>query len=164
MDQNLTNRLLDADRRRLLLPCAVAAYGVAYIAFLALTGADTAFRSLVANVAYIPVGVLTAFLAWRVSTHPNASDRTRAGWRALTVACVLTVSADIWWTVDENLLGLDPANSWSNLLYLAYYVALLAGLARLPDAVRSRDDAVKFCLDAATVVVGGGMLVWHFVI
>jgi diguanylate cyclase (GGDEF)-like protein/PAS domain S-box-containing protein len=41
---------------------------------------------------------------------------------------------------------------------------VLGGLLLFPQAMRSRQDGLKFVLDVATVVVAGTMAVWHFAI
>src|SRR5437660_1474035 len=54
--------------------------------------------------------------------------------------------------------------SWADAGYLAFYPLLLAGLLTLPGPRRSVLDRVKLGLDAAIVLIGGGMAVWYLVI
>ena len=82
----------------------------------------------------------------------------------MTVACLLNATSDIVWTVEENVLGQDPSEGLANIGYLLFYPTLLGSLILLPDAIRTGREWLRFGLDAATVVVGGGMAIWYFVI
>ena len=61
---------------------------------------------------------------------------------------------------------LDPASAAAPgvlIPYLLFYPAFLWAVLSFPGVVRDRDEGRKFWLDAATVVVGGGMPLWHWV-
>jgi diguanylate cyclase (GGDEF)-like protein/PAS domain S-box-containing protein len=146
------------------LPAFFAAYGVAYILWILGTGAADEVRSLVANLGYVPLGLLSAALTWQISRLPDLPRRERSAWRLMTSACLLSAASDIVWTIEANVLGRDPSAGVANLGYLLFYPALLASLMLLPGAMRTTREWLRFSLDAATVVVGGAMAIWHFVI
>jgi diguanylate cyclase (GGDEF)-like protein/PAS domain S-box-containing protein len=148
----------------LALPLGFGAYGVAYIVWILTTGASDELRSLVANLGYLPLGLLSAAITWQISRFADLPRRQRHAWRLMTVACLLTSVSDIVWTIEENVLGHDPSEGVANIGYLLYYPTLLGSLMLLPDAIRTTREWLKFSLDAATVVVGGAMAIWYFVI
>jgi diguanylate cyclase (GGDEF)-like protein/PAS domain S-box-containing protein len=159
----LSERLARAAQGR-GLSIAATAYGATFVLWLLFGGGSENIRSLVANLGYLPIGGVAGLMAWRISRMADLPRRQQMAWGFLALGCALTWVADAWWALDENVRGLDPAESWANVPYLLYYVAILAGLLLLPEALRNRRDAVKFTLDAATVMVGGGMAVWYFVL
>jgi hypothetical protein len=150
--------------RHAALPVGSAIYGVAYVAWLYLGDAGSETRSLFANLAYVPLMAASLWVAIRISTLDGLSPRFRWGWRLVSGWCLLNLAGDACWTFVENVMRRDPSDSWVNLAYLVSYPVLFAGLLLFPRALRSRRDAVKLALDAAIVVVGSGMLVWHLLI
>ena len=58
----------------------------------------------------------------------------------------------------------DTFPSPATICYLAFYVLTLWGLLVFPLAPRTGIERATFWLDSGTVAVGGGMLVWHFVV
>jgi diguanylate cyclase (GGDEF)-like protein/PAS domain S-box-containing protein len=150
--------------RHAALPVGSAVYGVLYVIWLVTGDAASESRALFANLAYVPLIAASTWVAIQISTLDGLSPRLRWGWRLVSVWCLLNLTGDALWTIVETVLRRDPSSSWINFAYLASYPVLLAGLLLFPRALRSRRDAVKLTLDAAIVVVGGGMLVWHLVI
>ena len=146
------------------VPAIFAAYGLVYILWILTTDASDELRSLVANLGYLPLGLLSAFITWQISRFRDLPRRQRDAWRLMTAACLLTSTSDIVWTIEENVLGHDPSEGVANIGYLLFYPTLLGSLMLLPDAIRTSREWLKFGLDAATVAVGGAMAIWYFVI
>jgi diguanylate cyclase (GGDEF)-like protein/PAS domain S-box-containing protein len=107
---------------------------------------------------------LSMAMAVRIATLDGLSARLRWGWRLVSVWCLLNLTGDVCWTLVENMMRRDPSDSWVNVAYLTSYPVLFAGLLLFPRALRSRRDAAKLVLDAAIVMVGSGMLVWHLLV
>jgi diguanylate cyclase (GGDEF)-like protein/PAS domain S-box-containing protein len=150
--------------RHRVLPIASALYGALYIVWLFAGHAESDLRALFANLGYVPLMALSTALALQIATLDGLGPRPRWGWRLVSLWCLLNLTGDVVWTVVENVLRRDPSASWVNLAYLASYPVLFAGLLLFTRTLRSRRDATKLALDAAIVMVGGGMLVWHLVI
>jgi diguanylate cyclase (GGDEF)-like protein/PAS domain S-box-containing protein len=146
------------------LPAFVAAYGAGYIAWL-LTGIGSGeARSVVANLVFLPLALISAAVTWQIARVPALPARQRTAWRLMTAACGFSAAGEGLWAIDAHLLGRDPAGGLANLGYLAVYPTVLVSLMLLPEAIRSRRDWVRFGLEAATVLVGGAMAIWHFVV
>ncbi len=58
----------------------------------------------------------------------------------------------------------SPYPSLADPFYLAFYPLLALALLRVPVASFTRAQLVKTLLDGATIVVGGGAVVWYFVL
>jgi diguanylate cyclase (GGDEF)-like protein/PAS domain S-box-containing protein len=149
---------------RVWLPAIFGAYGLIYIGWLLLSHSAEGVRSLVANLGYLPLGATSALIALRISRVTGLPARQRWAWRLMMTACLVMTVADIAWSIDENLRGLDPSGSWANVGYLLYYVVLLCGLVLFPQPLPSGRDTLYFALDLGIVMVSGAMAVWHFVI
>ena len=65
-----------------------------------------------------------------------------------------------------NQVGLhqSPYPSLADAFYLAFYPLLLLALLRVPVAATTRAKLIRTILDGATIVVGGGAVVWYFVL
>jgi diguanylate cyclase (GGDEF)-like protein len=146
-------------------PVAFTIYGAVFACVILGGAFSDETRSLVANAWYLPIGAASIALAWQIVRTRDLPSHQRIAWRLVALALVVTFVSDALWLYVENYRGEDPSESiLANLGYLSYYPLLLASLLLLSAALRSRRDAIKFALDVATVVVAGGMAVWHFVI
>lgn len=155
--------------RRMLFDRGWVAAFVVYggmFAWLILSGSfSESTRSLLANVWYLPIGGISAVLAWQVARAPDLPSKQRIAWKLIAFSLVATFISDSLWIYVENFRGQDPSGNISaNLGYLLFYPAVLASLLLLPGSLRSRRDGLKFALDVGTVVVAGTMAIWHFVI
>jgi len=142
---------------------AVVVYGLLLAIVVLAQWFDDDTRAFIANAWYLPIGALTVLVGWRV-TWSQLDRRQRTAWLMISAAAAASLISDTLWLYIENIRGDDPSESIAaNVGYLLYYVILLIGLLHLPQALRSRRDALKFFLDAATVGVAGVMAVWYFV-
>ena len=148
------------DRNGKLAALAVAGF-VAYLVWLFFGG--PAHRVLIANLANLPfelAGAVSAFAAWR---HPALSARTRRAWLFVALAMLADGAGNVMWLVYENVFGLRPETSWADAVYICYYPLMMAGLLTFPMERRSRAELAKFWLDAGTVMLAGGIVIWHII-
>jgi drug/metabolite transporter (DMT)-like permease len=64
------------------------------------------------------------------------------------------------WYVE--VLHRNPPVSWADPFYLSDSLLTLTALLAFPLARRTRLERWKFVLDAAMVLVGGGVAIWYF--
>ena len=147
---------------------AVAALVVSGVAYLTWTFLPPGLRigdpTLVSDIAFLPGSFLVALLAWHASAARDISSGARRGWRWIAVAYGLFWIGDALWLVYEVILVTEPSPSLADVAYLAYYPALVIGLLSFPRVIRSSIERARFGLDAATIVLGGAMVAWFFVI
>lgn len=113
-----------------------------------------------------PLLLACLWQVWRLLRGPQAlrDPRLRRGWLLLGLAVSCVAVGDLIWGGLTLAGHHDPTLSVATLFFLAYFPLLLAGLLAWPRVFRSRGDALTFTLDAATVGVGVGMLLWYIAV
>jgi diguanylate cyclase (GGDEF)-like protein len=85
----------------------------------------------------------------------------RAPWFWMMGGLALWVVGDTLWSVFEDILHIDPFPSVADVLYLAGYPLVAAGVILLIRARRSGDDWGGV-VDSSIVTVGLGLVCWVF--
>ncbi len=112
----------------------------------------------------LPVDAAAVYLAWCASRFWRATGPMRSFWRLLALALAAELAGDVIQATLEVGLHSSPYPSLADAFYLAFYPLLLIALVRIPVAGVSRQKLTRTVLDGATIVVGGGALVWYFVL
>ena len=140
-----------------------ALYAAAYVAWTIHPISLGGQVELVGELADYPVLIAATALALRAA-GAVASPRARRGWRLLAAMCAT-------WTVANaiydyiTLVRHDPAfPSIGDAFFVACLPMGLAGLLSFPAELGSRDERLTFALDAMTLMVGGGLVILHFVL
>jgi diguanylate cyclase (GGDEF)-like protein len=118
-------------------------------------------QTLISDVAFLPVSLAGAVLAWRAAGIEDIDRQTRRAWRIIALAFLLYWIGDVLWTLEENL-GSAPYPSVADVAYLGFYVSLLWGVLSFPTAPRTRADKAKLWLDTGTVMLGAFMILWYY--
>jgi len=119
-------------------------------------------RGFLSDLAALPITYASAAFAWRTSRLRQAGTGARAWLRIALALGAYGLGSTVW--LVNDVLGLSPFPSPGTLGYVAFYPLTLWGLLSFPLAPRTRDDRATFWLDSSTVLVGVGMLVWHFLV
>ena len=148
-----------------LITVALGVYAAAFVAFA--VGpfdipADT--RSFLGDVVFLPTGILVALLAWRAASQPGISRPARRAWILLGLGFLAFWAGDVLYFYYDIVAQAVPSPSLADVAYLAYYPLLLIGLVSFPQVFDSGSQRLRFALDAATVALGGAMVVWYFVL
>src|SRR5579862_9732376 len=143
--------------------CVGLAIYVAFCATWMLTGAGgpVAMRyvGLLADVPPLSVSTILAAAA----AHGLPAGPRRTAWRCITAALALYLVGEAIGVI-QWLRGHDPFPGPADLCYLAFYVALLGGLAFMIRAATARVRWLQFSLDALILIVGFGAFFWFLVI
>ena len=137
------------------------AYGVAFVLWQIYRWGGSEHRTLISDLAFIPVSVSAAALALRAGRNPSLDPRTARAWRIIAVSFFLYWLGDVIWAFEENL-GSAPFPGIADISYLAFYPVLLWGIFSFPSGTHSTTDRTKIWLDGGTVIVGASMIVWYF--
>jgi signal transduction histidine kinase len=121
-------------------------------------------RQAIGDLLILPVDAAAVYLAWRASRLWHADNPMRSFWRLLALALAAELAGDIIQAVFEVGFDSSPYPSVADVFYLAFYPLLLLALLRIPVAPVSHQKLTRAILDGATIVVGGGALVWYFVL
>ncbi len=143
---------------------ATAIYAVVYVAFERSGVGSESLRDLVSNLAFLPLNLLVASLNLLASRNRILDPGVRRALRWLTVGSVCVLIGNLISVSYSLTQGESPAGSWADLFYLADCGFTLAALLSFPLIRRTRLDGWKFVLDAATVLVGGGIAIWFLAI
>jgi signal transduction histidine kinase len=118
----------------------------------------------VGDVLVIPVDAAAVYFAWWASRRCADADHLRSFWRLLSLALAAELIGDIVQAIYEVGLGESPYPSLADVFYLGFYPLLLIALLRIPVARVPREKHIRTVLDGATIVLGGGAVVWYFVL
>lgn len=146
-----------------IVTLAFGVYTVIFLLWMVAGWGGESRRTAISDLAFLPSGLAAAIMAWRASTRV-VSIRSRRAWVLLTAAFVSWWIGDVVWTYYELVRGEAPFPSIADACYLLFYLLILAGLVSFPVAPQSRIERSKFWLDAITVLLGGWMVVWYFVL
>ena len=139
----------------------LAFYGLAFVGWQIFRWGGSDHRTLISDLAFIPVSITAAALAWRAGKYENLDPRTARAWRIIAVSFFLYWVGDVLWSIEENL-GSAPFPSFADIAYVAFYPVLLWGILSFPTGPRSPAERTKLWLDGGTVVVGAAMILWYF--
>ncbi|MGI9039503.1 MAG: diguanylate cyclase domain-containing protein, partial [Gemmatimonadales bacterium] len=119
-------------------------------------------RDLIGNIAFMPLNLGVVALNALASRNPVLDPGVR---RALTLVAVGAAmvfvgnSISVWYVAG---LQQNPPVTWADPFYLSDSLLTLAALLSFPLARRTRLERWKFGLDAAMVLVAGGVAIWYF--
>ena len=147
-----------------LLTNAFGLFATGYILWLIFSGDDPNFKTLFTDSAMPTVSLLMTILAGRASRHKKLDERTRRAWGIITLAFFTYFAGNSIWFYNEIILGVQPAVSWADPVYLAFYPLLLWGLLSFPMQRRKGESRLTFFLDAGTIMLAAGLLVWEFLL
>jgi diguanylate cyclase (GGDEF)-like protein/PAS domain S-box-containing protein len=156
-----TRRTRDWESAFPLLPIA---YAAAYLAWVASGAGNVILRHIVARLAFLPLNACTAMLAWRASRRPGIDPRARRALCIIAAAFCCILAGNISAFYIGLVAGGNPGESWINVIYFAFYPLLLFGLLAFPLGRRQQHEYRKFLLDAAAVLLGGGIAIWYLVV
>ncbi|GAB2601930.1 hypothetical protein Aab01nite_63230 [Paractinoplanes abujensis] len=122
---------------------------------------DDAQAQVLNDLAYLPVTLLTAGLAWRVIRSSRLERRERRAWILLEVSFVAQAVAHAA-SLARNYLPEMPAYPGvSDYLYSAAIPFVVAGLLVMPAGHRSRTERLKLLIDSLIIVAGACMALWY---
>ncbi len=102
--------------------------------------------------------------SWYASRRCAEAGGLRTFWRLMSVALLAEALGDVVQAVYDIGLKQSPYPSFADPFYLAFYPLLLYALWRVPAPSVTRSRFLRTTLDGATIVVGGGAIVWYFVL
>ena len=148
-----------ASRRKLI--GALAFFVALWSAIVFGPGDAPAFAQVVMTWGRYPVLLLATVLAFLASRQDAFDARTRLAWTCFASAFATIAIGDVVWGWLTLIRGEVATFSISNVFFLSYFPLMLAGLLVTPRVFRSRGDAQTFVLDALTVAVAAGMVLWY---
>jgi diguanylate cyclase len=143
---------------------AAALYALAFVAWVIVAGGTDHTSTVVSDVAFLPIGIGAAMMAWRAASHRALDRRTRRAWILIGLAFFSWWCGDLIWFWFESIRLVQPFPSAADAGYLCFYPLLLWGVLSMPGAPRNALDRTKVWLDAGIVVLGGTMAIWYLVI
>jgi diguanylate cyclase (GGDEF)-like protein len=141
-----------------------ALYAAAFVAWVLVAGGPDHTSTVISDVAFLPVGIAAAAMAWRAAAHPALDRSTKRAWILIGLALCSWWAGDVIWFWFESIRGIQPFPSAADAGYLCFYLLFIAGILTMPGAPRDALDRTKVWLDAGIVVLGGTMAIWYLVI
>ena len=141
-----------------------AVYGLCYLFWERSGIGSAALRDLVSNAAFIPLNLTLAILLLGASRRVVLDPGVRRALRLMGIGSLSVLvgnSISVYYVVIRRE---SPPVSWADLFYLSDSALLLTALFAFPLSRRIHLEWWKFVLDAAMVLVGGGVLIWYFTV
>ena len=121
-----------------------------------------AVRDLVGNLAFMPFNLAVLVLFWLASRQEVLDPRVRRPLRLLALGGGMVFTGNVisaWYVLARHE---NPPVSWADPFFLSDSLLTLTALLLFPLARRTRLERWKFLIDAAMVLVGGGVAIWYF--
>lgn len=150
-----------ATRTRLAL-LALGCYVLAYLSwqlFHWLPG-----RQSLGQAFLIPVDLAALMACALAARRCPGSPPLRLFWTLMAVAMACELIADSLLLANDVRYAQPPFPSAADAFFLTFYVVLFAALVRVPVAPLARSRLTTIAIDCATIVVGGGAVIWYYVL
>ena len=139
-------------------------YLLVYLLWALVPGFGPGQRELVTQLAFVPTDLAAAVFCWVAAARPDLDHQTRRAWRRVALALLLNWTVSCLVIYYNQVLGADPGFVVPDIVNLFVYPTMLWGLLAFPIAPRTAAERTRFWLDTSTVMLGGAMVVWYFVL
>jgi PAS domain S-box-containing protein len=112
----------------------------------------------------IPADVAALCSTWLAARRCDGSPQLRSFWRMMSAAVTAELIADILLLGYDIKYNVPPFPTVADAFFLSFYVLLFIALLRVPVAPVTPIKRLRIMLDGATIVLGGGAVVWYFVL
>ncbi len=112
----------------------------------------------------IPADVAALCSTWLAARRCEGSPELRSFWRMMSAAVAAELIADILLLRYDIKYNVPPFPTVADAFFLSFYVLLFLALLRVPVAPVTLRKRLRIMLDGATIVFGGGAVVWYFVL
>ncbi len=140
------------------------AYSVFYILWSKFYWGGEGGIKLISHLTQISASVLISTFALRIVSQEYIDRKTRQAWLLITIAFFLQSISEVSRLLYAYTFDLTPFASPADTPYLLFYPILLCGLISLPHSRKTNGERIRDWLDASTIVVGGGMVLWYFIL
>jgi len=141
-----------------------AVYGLTYLFWERSGFGGRGLRDLVSNAGFMPLNLLLAAFCLLASQRAVLDPGVRRALRLLGIGSLLVLVGNAISVYHVLVLHDSPAVSWADLFYLTDSSLLLVALFAFPLTRRIHLEWWKFVLDAAMVLMGGGVVIWYFTV
>ena len=121
-----------------------------------------AIRDMIGNIAFMPLNLAVLSLFALASRQESLDPAVRRALRLLALGGAMVFIGNAISTGYILTHQDSPTVSWADPFYLSDSLLTVAALLSFPLARRTRMERRKFALDAAMVLVGGGVAIWYF--
>ncbi|HTR72072.1 MAG TPA: HAMP domain-containing sensor histidine kinase [Solirubrobacteraceae bacterium] len=112
----------------------------------------------------LPPDALALAVALLAARRCGAAPRLRSFWLLMSAAIAAELIADALLLRNVAIHVKPPFPTPADPFFLAFYMLLLAALLRVPVAKISFGKRLQMAIDGATIVIGGGAVVWYLVL
>jgi PAS domain S-box-containing protein len=112
----------------------------------------------------IPADVAALSATLLAARRCEGSRELRSFWWVMSAAIAAETIADIFLLKYNIEYNVPPFPTVADAFFLSFYVLLFAALLRVPVAPVTRAKRLRILLDGAIIVLGGGAVVWYFVL
>jgi diguanylate cyclase (GGDEF)-like protein len=141
----------------------VLAYLAIYASWLAFHWGGRGNEAAIGDLVFVPLTLLTIGVAWTAARRCAAEPRIASAWRLIGLALVFYCIGDMIQFAYETA-GSFPAPSLADPFYLLFYPLFFAGLMHFPMARGTRHERARLLLDATTIAIGAGSVIWYVVL
>jgi signal transduction histidine kinase len=143
---------------RVVFAVALACWAVGVVVYAALPEDSTA-RYLAANAVYV-AGAAFALVCMARATA-GVQGKERLFWGLLATGLLVLLIADLGWRgLQESAFGTQEV-SYQHTAYLVSYLLLVCAMMLLVNWTTKRITLLTF-LDALSIMLSGGVLIWYF--
>ncbi len=120
--------------------------------------------SLVVDLAFMPVTIGAALLAFRAAGHPALDPRTHSAWRTIGFALVVYWCSGLLRVLHERVPGSAVFPSSADVAHLVSYPVLFVGLMRFSRRPTDNPARVRYWMDVLAVLLGGTAIIWYLML
>lgn len=139
-------------------------YVLVYLAWLYFHWGGEEYVTLIGDLTYLPIDLISVIAALRVITQKGLSARLRRMWLLLGLSFLSYFLGDLIWAYLENVLEVPPFPSVADFFYLLFAPLAAIALATMPSAPFNRRDRWRYLLDMLIIMIAAWMLMWYFII
>ena len=151
-------------RRDRVTTAALGAYLLVYLVSQLFGWGGEELRVALGVSAFLPISFIAAILGLRAAVGPLLDAATRRAWWLVSIALLTYTLGGVVRLYQLALTGMQTFPSPADAFQLAFYPLLLAATLAFPMRLRNGTERLKFWLDVATVLVGGGMVIAYFLL
>jgi len=139
----------------------LALFLVVYVGWQLFGWGGPAHKQTIGDVAFWPVNLTAAILAFRVARTKALRLHVRRAWLLIGLGLLAYLLGDVLQLVYESVLHQTPYPTFADAAYLAFYPLLFAGIVQFPRDRFQGFALARVFLDAAATTVAGAAIVWY---